>query len=65
MCFLGLVTPLNSFIFIAYGAAFIAAGYSIASKIGTKEIEEEVTAEEEQAEEIRRPENVVSLCLPF
>ena len=61
MCFLGLVTPLNSFIFIAYGAAFIAAGYSIASKIGTKEIEEEVTAEEEQAEEIRRPENVVSL----
>lgn len=61
MCFLGLVTPLDTFIFIAYGAAFIAAGYSIASKIGTKEIEEEVTAEEEQAEEIRRPENVVSL----
>lgn len=61
MCFLGLVTPLDSFIFLAYGAAFVAAGYSIASKIGTKEIEEEVTAEEEQAEEIRRPENVVSL----
>lgn len=61
MCFLGLVTPLNSFIFLAYGAAFIAAGYSIQSKIGTKEIEDEVQADEEQAEEIRRPENVVSL----
>ena len=61
MCFLGLVTPLNTFIFIAYGAAFIAAGYSIQSKIGTKEIEDEVQADEEQAEEIRRPENVVSL----
>lgn len=61
MCFLGIVTPLNTFIFLAYGAAFIAAGYSIQSKIGTKEIEEEVQADEEQAEEIRRPENVVSL----
>lgn len=61
MCFLGLVTPLNAFIFLAYGAAFIAAGYSIQSKIGTKEIEDEVQADEEQAEEIRRPENVVSL----
>lgn len=61
MCFLGLVTPLNSFIFLAYGAAFIAAGYSIHSKIGTKEIEDEIQADEEQAEEIRRPENVVSL----
>lgn len=61
MCFLGLVTPLNTFIFLAYGAAFIAAGYSIQSKIGTKEIEDEVQADEEQAEEIRRPENVVSL----
>ncbi len=61
MCFLGLVTPLNTFIFLAYGAAFIAAGYSIQSKIGTKEIEDEVQADEEQAQEIRRPENVVSL----
>ena len=61
MCFLGIVTPLNNFIFLAYGAVFIAAGYSIRSKIGTKEIEDEVQADEEQAEEIRRPENVVSL----
>lgn len=61
MCFLGVVTPLNAFIFIAYGAAFIAAGYAIQSKLGTKEIEDEVQADEEQAEEIRRPENVVSL----
>ena len=61
MCFLAVVTPLPTPIFLAYGAVFIVAGYSIASKVGVKEIEEEVDAGEEQAEEIRRPENVVSL----
>lgn len=61
MCFLAVVTPLSTPIFLAYGGVFIAVGYTIASKIGVKEIEEEVNAEEEEAEEIRRPENVVSL----
>ena len=61
MCFLAVVTPLSTPIFLAYGAAFLAAGYSIQGKVGQKEIEEEVNADEEEAEEIRRPENVVSL----
>lgn len=61
MCFLGIVTPLSTPIFVAYGAAFLAAGHSISTKVGQKEIEEEVNADEEEAEEIRRPENVVSL----
>ena len=61
MVFLGIATPLDTIIFLAYGAAFIATGYVMQQKIGVKDIEEEVNEEEEQADEIRRPENVVSL----
>lgn len=61
MIFLGVVTPLNFFIFAAYGGAFVAAGYIMSNKLGVKHIEEEVDEEEAGAEEIRRPENVVSL----
>lgn len=61
MVFLGAVTPLNFFIFAAYGAVFIVAGRMISRNIGIKEIEEEASEEESMAEEIRRPENVVSL----
>ena len=61
MVFLGIATPLDTIIFLAYGAAFIATGYVMQQKIGVKDIEEEVNVEEEQADEIRRPENVVSL----
>ena len=60
MVVLGL-TPLPWFIFIPFGAMFIAAGRNIEKKVKTKEVEKEVTAEETTAEEIRRPENVVSL----
>lgn len=61
MIFLGVVTPLNFFIFAAYGILFLVSGVIIGRTIGTKEIEREVTEEETTAEEIRRPENVVSL----
>ena len=61
MIFLGVVTPLNFFIFAAYGGAFVAAGYIMSNKLGVEHIEEEVNEEEAGAEEIRRPENVVSL----
>ena len=61
MIFLGLVTPLNPVLFGAFGAAFLIAGYSTSKSIGEESIEEEVAAEESEAEEIRRPENVVSL----
>ena len=60
MIVLGL-TPLPWFIFIPFGAMFIAAGRSIEKKVKTKEVEKEVTTEETAAEEIRRPENVTQL----
>lgn len=61
MIFLGLVTTLNTFLFGAFGLVFIISGRSISKSIGEENIEEEVAAEESEAEEIRRPENVVSL----
>ena len=61
MAFLGVVTPLNPVIFLAYAAAFIATGYMIQTKLEVQDIEDEVNEEEVQADEIRRPENVVSL----
>lgn len=61
MIFLGVATTLNTILFGAFGATFIIAGRSISRTIGEESIEEEVAAEESEAEEIRRPENVVSL----
>ncbi len=61
LCFLGLVTPLPWFLFCAFGIAFIVTGLSIAKRIGVAQIVEEVETGEDEAEEIRRPENVVSL----
>ncbi len=61
MIFLGVSTSLNWVLFCAFGGAFLIAGRSMAKTIGVETIEEEVATEEAQAEEIRRPENVVSL----
>ncbi len=61
MCFLGLTTPFKWYLFMGLGTAFILAGKSISKSIGIEQIEEEATMEETEAEEIRRPENVVSL----
>ncbi|MCR4694223.1 MAG: flagellar biosynthesis protein FlhA [Pseudobutyrivibrio sp.] len=58
---LGLFTPLNVVLFLGFGAAFIVSGYSISRTIGQEEIEQEAETAETEAEEIRRPENVVSL----
>lgn len=59
--FLGVTTPLSLPIFAAYGAAFIATGRVVEKNLGIQSIEEEVNTEDEEAEEIRRPENVNSL----
>lgn len=61
MVFLGIATPLQTWICLVYAVMFIAVGRVMESSMEEQEIEEEVTAEEETAEEIRRPENVVSL----
>ncbi|HCJ75702.1 MAG TPA: flagellar biosynthesis protein FlhA [Roseburia sp.] len=59
--FLGIVTPLNPVLFCALGVAFLVAGRKIQKDVKVEAIEEETNAEETAAEEIRRPENVVSL----
>ena len=59
--FLGIATPLNPVLFCALGIAFLAAGRKIQKDVKVEEIDEETNADESAAEEIRRPENVVSL----
>lgn len=58
---LGIVTPLNTFIFVGLGFVFIIVGRVMAGTIETAEIEHEADEEEAAAEEIRQPENVTSL----
>ena len=61
LSFLGLFTPLQWYLFVGLGAAFIATGRVIQQNVKVDAIEEEAAEEENAAEEIRRPENVVSL----
>jgi len=61
MILLGLVTPLNDLLFVAYGIIFILSGRAIAARLEVTAIESEVSLEESSANEIRKPENVVSL----
>ena len=59
--FLGIATPLPFFIFAPLGGAFLITGRIIQNNTSVAAIEEEAGAEENAAEEIRKPENVVSL----
>lgn len=61
LAFLGVFTPLEWFLFVPLGGAFIVAGKMVEKNIGIESIEEEVSMAETEAEEIRKPENVVSL----
>lgn len=54
-------TPLPTLICLCYAVLFIVAGRAIEAAMEDVQIENEVDEEEESAEEIRRPENVVSL----
>lgn len=56
----GVFSPLSTVIFIPLGIFFIITGRRISANLSEAEIETEVEAEEEAAE-IRRPENVNSL----
>ncbi len=58
---LGILTPLNTLVFLAYGMIFIISGRVIAGKLEEVEIEQEISTDEASANEIRKPENVVSL----
>ncbi len=61
LTFLGIFTPLNLVIFGGLGIALIITGYNIQKNIEQEATEEAVETEETEAEEVRRPENVVSL----
>ncbi|MCQ2541360.1 MAG: flagellar biosynthesis protein FlhA [Lachnospiraceae bacterium] len=61
LALLGIATPLNSVLFCGFGIAFIITGRRMSSTMKTDKIEEEAKQEEEEATEIRRPENVTSL----
>ena len=61
LIFLGIFTPLQWWLFAALGIAFLMTARSISTNIGIETIEEEVQQAETEAEEIRKPENVVSL----
>lgn len=61
MIFLGIATPLPWYIFIPLGILFIVVSRNIDQKNGEEEIVTETEQEEAEAQEIRKPENVVSL----
>ena len=61
ICFLGIVTPLNAILFLAIGLLFIVSGRIVANNIEVSKTERTMEAEEEEAEEVRKPENVTSL----
>lgn len=58
---LGIFTPLPIYIFVPFGVLLIIYSRMIGKKNDVEAIEEEVEAEETEAQEIRKPENVVSL----
>ncbi len=61
LIFLGIVTPLSWYIFVPFGGVLLLIGNMISTKHGTEAIEEEAAASELEADEIRKPESVVSL----
>ncbi len=61
LIFLGIFTPLQWWLFMGVGILFIVAARKLEENIGVETVENEVATPETEAEEIRRPENVVSL----
>lgn len=59
LVFLGITTPLPWYIFATLGVAFLVSGRAIENNTRIAEIEEETSADETAAEEIRKPENVM------
>ncbi len=55
------LTPLPFVIFAGAGIMFIYFGYRLGNKEKIQEVTEEINTTDEEAEEIRKPENVVSL----
>lgn len=58
---LGITTPLPWYIMVPVGILLIAGANSIDKRLKLETIDEEVSTEDIEAEEVRKPENVVSL----
>lgn len=58
---LGILTTLPIYIFVPFGLVLVILSQKVKAKAGEAKIEEEVEKEETEAQEIRKPENVVSL----
>lgn len=54
-------TPLPTMFFVPFGLVLIFCGYQLDKAQKVQAITEEITTEDEEVEEIRRPENVISL----
>ena len=61
MSVLGVFTQLNTILFVGIGIIFLISGNRVSKKLQTSAIELDVSSEEQEAEEIRQPENVNSL----
>ena len=61
LAFLGIMTELNTILFLGMGMLFVVGGRMIAGNLETAQIETQVDTEEAAADEIRQPENVNSL----
>ncbi len=59
--FLGLFTPLPTFIFVPFGGGILAYGIISSRQEEEEEIKEEISAADMEASETRKPENVNSL----
>lgn len=59
LALLGIFTPLPTIVYIILASLFVFLGYSMRKEI--KEVREEEPVEETEAEELRKPENVMSL----
>jgi flagellar biosynthesis protein FlhA len=61
LAFMGILTPLPTIFFVPFGLALTYFGYNMQNKEKLASIESEITADDLEVEEIRRPENVVGL----
>lgn len=61
LIFLGIATPLEALIMVPIGGVIIFSAYRMDQNLKLQVIEEEISTEDVEADEIRKPENVVSL----
>ncbi len=61
VAFLGIMTPLPTFIFVPFGGGILAYGIMKKDQAEEDEVSSEISASDVEANEVRKPENVTSL----